>query len=144
LAGQNKGKKENTFHTHSLGVTGFLGGITFAAMILLIQSRNDIQLPSDFPPFYLDSLITGTAISSVLFIVASVGMIRVAAGEKDEDDPFSHAMATFASLGFFGLMALLPLLVWPFLLVGAIIVAIVEAIAIGIFLHYLLRRNVKA
>lgn len=142
MTGQEKDKTENTFHSHSLGVTGFLGGIAFAAMILLIQSKNDITLPSDFPSFYLDALITGTAISSVFFIVASVGMIRVAAGEKDEKDPFSEAMATFASLGFFGLMILLPLLVWPFLLVGAIFVVIIEAITIGIFLRYLPRRKV--
>jgi len=140
---KKEGNGENTFHSHSLNVTGFLGGITFAAMILLMQSKKDIPIPSNFPSFYLEALITATAISSVFFIISSVGMIRVASGEKSEDETFSKAMSVFAGLGFFGLMALLPFMILPFLWEGSLIVAGVEAVTLGIFLKYLLRRRIS-
>jgi hypothetical protein len=58
LQAKRKNNGENTFHAHSLNVTGFVGGITFAAMILLMQSKSDIPIPANFPSFYLDALIT--------------------------------------------------------------------------------------
>lgn len=137
------GGAESPFHGHSLSVTSFLGGITFAAMILLIQSRKDIAIPSEFPTFYLDLLITGTAITSVLFIVSSVGMIRIASGERKANEKFSKSMEVFAALGFYGLIALLPLLVLPFLWPGALAVGIVEGITIGIYAKYYLRKQIS-
>ncbi len=136
-------EKESSFHIHTLTVTSFLGGITFAALILLIQSKNDIAIPAGFPNYYLDGLITGTAVSTVFLVISSVGMIRTASGERSPDEPFSDAMSIFGSLGFFGIIALLPFLVLPFSIIGAIIVAMTEAITISIYLRYYLRPKLK-
>ena len=107
--------KAETFYANSLFVTTFLGGITFAAMILLIQVPNDfLSRVNNLPPYYLRVLITGAAMTSIFLIVASVGMIRVAAKEKTADHIFSNFMNLFATIGYIGLLTLFPLLLYPF------------------------------
>jgi len=132
--------KESPFHAHALNVTGFLGGITFAAMILIIESKDKFVFspPESLMPLiesipmklnYAEQLINLAAISSVLFIVSTVGLIRLAAGEKDTKDKYSRFMEYLASAGFIVLiMILLPALVLPFSLIGAIVVFIIGII----------------
>jgi hypothetical protein len=48
-----------------------------------------------------------------------------ASGEaKDEDKTFSKAMSVFAGFGFFGLIALLPFMILPFMWGESLIVAV--------------------
>jgi len=127
--------KVETFYGNTLFVTTFLGGITFAVMILLIQSpSNIISHSAHLPSYYLKLLITGAAMTSVFLIVASVGMIRVAAGEKTVDHIFSKFMNLFATIGYFGLLALLPLLLYPFSHVGAVALFLTELVLGIIFI----------
>jgi len=120
-------------------VTSFLGGITFAAMILLMQSSEKFTV--DHQPTFLlqlmypDGLILGTAIISVLFIAASIGLIRPASGVGHTEKERLHLMELLASLGFIGIMILLPLLIYPFSPYAAIIIAAVD-FAISAIIYY--------
>ncbi len=114
----------NSFHSYALGVTGFLGGITFATMVLIMQIHSEIE--------YSEWLITGTALVSVLFIISTIGMVHVAYNEKKAGENFANFIKNLATLGFFGLMIVLPFLVLPFSTGGAIMLTVIEGI-IGYF-----------
>lgn len=116
---------EGSFHSYALSVTGFLGGITFASMILLMQIQDQFE--------YGEWLITGTAIVSVFFIISTVGMVHIASNQKEAGKKFTYLMQNMANFGFFGLMALLPFILFPFSHGGAIILAVIETIVIVLF-----------
>jgi len=122
---------DKTFFSNAVGVTGFLGGITFATMVLLIQS--DTKIPNH------EFMIPGTAIISVLFIIATVGNMHVTYDSQNKNKKLKNSMGLFAEMGFFGLMIIIPSLVYPFSMYGAVVVVILEVIVIFIFLKY---RNV--
>lgn len=112
----------SSFHEYSLSVTGFLGGITFAAMVLIIESQDkyNYNIPYGIP--YPQLLITGTAIISIFFIISTVGAIRIASGEKKPKDSFSRFNTMVADAGLYGLIiALLPGLILPFSFYGAVV-----------------------
>lgn len=126
---QNLSAKENPFI--SLTVTGVLGGITFAAMILIIESKDkfEAQLPILFfnSIDYPELLIVGTAFVSVLFITATVGQIRVAAGEKNAKNLYTRFLGKLSLVGFYALVVgLLPALIFPFSLIGALFILLMS------------------
>jgi len=125
----NKGSIGSPFHALGVNATGFLGGITFATMILIIGLPTKLQ--------YSEIIISATAIVSVLFIMATLGMMRVASGIVSENTDFSKYMEGFAGAGFWGLMAILPAIVLQFSVVGGIVIIFTEAVLIIIFFTFL-------
>jgi len=120
----------NSFYSNALGVTGFLGGITFASMVLIMQITENLPLK--------EFLITGTAIISVFFIVSTIGMVHVASDPKKAGEPFAKFTQNLATIGFFGIMLVLPFLVYSFTNIGAYVLAIVES---GIIIAYVTKRG---
>lgn len=114
-----------TFFSNAVGVTGFLGGITFATMILLIQSETKVVNH--------EYMIPGTAIISVLFIISTIGNMHVSHDSQNKNNKLQYIMGFFAQLGFFGLMVIIPTLVYPFSPAGSVILVILEAIMIFLF-----------
>jgi len=121
--------KGSPFHGHAQNVTGFLGGITFAAMVLLVESNDKIS--------NADILITMTALSSMLFIFSTIGMIRVASGVNKIDSEFARLTEWLAVAGFIIFMLVLPLVVLQFSLAGGILVGVGEIFVLAIFLKRL-------
>ncbi len=119
-------------------VSSFLGGITFAAMILLMQSSDKFStVPlSSLSPLYPNGLIIGTAVTSVLFIGSSIGMIKPASGLRKTEKEHPRLAGTMADLGFLGLMVLLPFLALPFSIAGAVILVILDASMIFLLYFY--------
>jgi len=120
----------NSFHSNALGVTGFLGGITFATMVLIMQITEDLPLK--------EFLITGTAIVSIFFIVSTIGMVHVAFNPKKAGENFAKFTQNLATIGFFGIMVILPFLVYPFTNIGAYVLVVVE---VGIIIAYVTKRG---
>lgn len=108
-------------HIHEMygNATAFLGGITFTAFVLLIQSREKF--------LYADWLIPSTAIVSFFLILATFGRVNLSSTEKD-NKKLESTVAVFILIGFFGLMILIPLYIFSFNWLGALIVGIVEVI----------------
>ncbi len=128
--------KSQTFFEHSLLVTSFLGGITFAAMILLMQDQTAFHVAHWIfsPVSYSKLLIIGTAFTSVLFIISTVGLIRLGSGEKNKDDSFGKLVDGVATSGYVTLMVLLPALIFPFSKIGAYAIGFVELTLMVAFL----------
>ena len=124
----DKPSKENPFYQHSENATAFLGGITFTAMILLLEFSTNL--------IYSEILIPDTTIFSILFIMSTVSTLKMKIDNNIKDDTkFPIFVQTLGRAGFFGIMALLPVLIVEFSLVGAIVIISVEVFLITMFLY---------
>jgi hypothetical protein len=116
-----------SFHQQALLTAGFLGGISFTALVLVLQAQ------AEFTPnawgwlgaLYFLILISLMGSTSAFFVFASVAMTGLAAGRalKKRDD---FAFICFV-LGFFGVIFSLPFLLLPFNWVAALVVGIIES-----------------
>jgi len=122
------------FYGFGVGTTGFLAGITFATMVLLIQFESQLG--------FLDILITATAIISVLFIVSTLGMMRVASGQVDEKGIFSQFTSYIGSIAFLIFMGILPAILIQITFWGGILVIAIEIFVLGFFLKFAKKKNV--
>jgi len=107
-------------------VTGFLGAVTFASMILMTQFPDKLQ--------FSEILIPLTAIVSVFFIFATLG------GSIDQRNAplISQGLIKYVqvlfSLGILGMMIILPMIVYSFTWIGAIVLVAIEIIAYFLYL----------
>jgi hypothetical protein len=80
---------------------------------------------------YSELLVVVSAIISTLFIVASVGNIRIAARKIDSKSKYSGFIGIVSDIGFVGLVVvMLPAMVLPISFYGALIVFIIVIVAI--------------
>jgi hypothetical protein len=129
--------KDGKFYEYTLNVTSFLGGITIAAMILIIQSRESLFYPVpmeiirtlQISIYYPDLLIILSGGISIFFIISTVGKIRIAAGEANRSSRYNLVMTRLADTGFVLLVLLLiPGLILPFSFYGAFIIFLLSII----------------
>lgn len=117
----------NDFPALSLGILGFLGGVTITTLILVIQ------IIEKYP--YAEFLLTAIATISFLFIIASWGTIHEASNPKTKKE-FSDVLAALKMASFFGLIAIIPFLIYPFTTIGSILLGVIEIIIVLIVLKY--------
>ena len=80
---------------------------------------------------YSELLVVVSAIISTLFIVASVGNIRIAARKIDSKAKYSRFIGIVSDIGFVGLVVvMLPAMVLPISFYGSLIVFIIVIVAI--------------
>lgn len=126
---------EREFHRQTLLVSGFLGAICFAGLILVLQSdryREPIVAGISGEAYLtaLTLLLSGTCF---LLTMASVGMIRTGSGDVPLSSPLGKTIHTFFILGVMALFFIVPLLVAP---VGPVAFAGTVAIELVVFLAY--------
>ena len=121
------------WHGNYLNATTFLGGITFTALVLLIESKVKIVVAEFLTPI--------TALVSFFFIISTIGRVVLASSDEKRFKKFDDVIATFTLMGFFGLLSLIPFFVLPFTPTGAIVVGIVEIIAGLVFFWALSKSN---
>jgi len=106
-------------------VTGFLGAITFATMILLMQFPEKIQ--------FSEILIPYTAAISFFFIVTALGGSLDPSHAKKVTERFFNLVKYCYIIAFYGLIALIPALIFSFSLIGAIVLAVIMGIVLILF-----------
>lgn len=113
-------------HIDNMGITvcGFFGALTFTAMVLLMQFSEDIQ--------FSEVLIPWTATVSFFFIITTMGFVN-ANVEKSHPNRYVVLMKSCFLIGFYGLIFLIPFLVYSFTIIGAIIIGIMEIIIVIVF-----------
>ncbi|MDA4127002.1 MAG: hypothetical protein OK452_07345 [Thaumarchaeota archaeon] len=123
-------KSKREIHEQSLSTAGFLGGISFTGLVLVLSSASTFNTPVWIIPAegYFVIVATSLAITSTLFIVASLSMQQVASGTADIDSPKADFAVYCFLLGVLGFLIDLPLLLVPFTTVGAVAVVVVEII----------------
>lgn len=126
---------------HNLTICIFLGGFTFTSMTVLMQVRDNFNVDAiSAILYYPELLIDGLAAVSALFVMAVIGMSVVASGRDELKSDYGKLAFAFMIAGLLGLCVLLPLLVVPFSLAGAIAIAIIEVVGL-LMLHYLSNKH---
>jgi len=105
----------------------FLGGISFSALMLFIQSANTLK--------FVNILIPLTATISFLFVLITLGTMKTTV-HKD----FRDLIYIFTNIGMYGLMAIIPIAILSFNYYGALIVFIAEFLLTLIF-HKISKKN---
>lgn len=117
----------NNDYTHldssTITISGFFGALTFTAMILLMQFSDEIK--------YSEILIPWTAIVSFFFIIVCIGVINIGI-QKSHPDRFRYVLMFCFLTGFYGLIFVIPALVYSFTEIGAVIIFIIEIIIVVI------------
>ena len=108
----------------AITVSGFFGALTFTAMILLMQFSTEIK--------YSEILIPWTALVSFFFIIVTIGILNIDE-QKNHPDRFRHIIMFCFIMGFYGLIFVIPALVYSFTEIGAVIIFIIEIIIVVIF-----------
>ena len=123
-------KKEDisNFYGHSVSTTSFLAGITFATMVLLIDFGKDLV--------YKEPLITATAIVSMLFIISTLGMMRVASNQIAENDVFTKFAKYTGGIAFLIFMGVIPSLLIQISFFGGLVLIGLEVFILFFFLKY--------
>lgn len=118
-----------SFNPQLPNVTGFLGAITFAAMILIIQSAKELQ--------FSEVLIPSTAIVSFFFIIATLGGATDQRNSPNLTPYFKNLVKFTLFMGLFMLIFLIiPLLVYSFSEIGAVIVFVIEFIIMWLYIKH--------
>ena len=110
--------------SNAITISGFFGALTFTAMILIMQFSINIK--------FSEILIPWTAIVSFFFILSTIGFINIDV-EKKHPDRFRRIIMFCFLAGFYGLIFVIPALVYSFTVIGAIVVFFMELIILIIF-----------
>lgn len=109
--------------SNAITVCGFFGALTFTAMVLLMQFADQIKLS--------EILIPWTAIVSFFFIIVTIGLVNVNV-EKSHPNLFWYVMMFCFLVGFYGLIFVIPFLVYSFSEIGAFVIVIIEIIIVAL------------
>jgi hypothetical protein len=119
------------FHQQGILIMGFLGGIAFAGLVLVISAKTTLESPQASQTVisngfksadqYFNVLLVLLAIISVLSFYGSFAMLQVGSGRvSGKGETFFDWLALACMLGtMFGLMLLLYYLLLPFTVDGA-------------------------
>lgn len=126
----SNGDSRRLVHEQMIVVAGFLGGISFTALVLVLQSRLSFENPAWgvwARPYFitLTSLIAGV---SSLFISASVYGIAVAAGIRPPTGRHAEFADNCFTYGFPGLLLVMPLLFAPIDVVASVIILVIVVV----------------
>ena len=107
---------------------GFLGGISFSALVLVISSPKFFIPTSRLGPRVADEYfrvtITDFAVTSALFVFASIGMMQIAGGKVKAGTLFEFICSALAATGIVFFMGGLILLLAPLTNTGTGIVIV--------------------
>lgn len=115
------------FNPHVPTVSGFFGGITFATIILLMQFSENIK--------FSEYLIPLTAIISFFFIIVTIGGSLQQDTVENITTLYRHFIQVCFVIGFYGLIFIIPALVYSFNEIGAYILGGIELVVVIIFIR---------
>jgi hypothetical protein len=137
------------FSEHALTACGILGGITFTALVLIMQEEEAFALPFTIgwlSDNYVQILIGGMAGVSAAFILCVIGLVRPAAGlglyseagseEQSRREAYTNTTIHLFGLGCYGLVGMLPLLVLPFSWLAALVILVLGVLTVGMLTYY--------
>lgn len=126
----------NRFHQQNVLVMGVLGGIAFTALVLVIQSKSDFYKSAigfSSPHYYLAFLMTSLAVVSFLSIMSSVISMAILTYPEGDLVSLSWFGRLLFKLSIVGFGYLMPLLIYPFSIVGASVVFALDFAVLTIY-----------
>jgi hypothetical protein len=125
-------QRTSAIHERLLLVSGFLGGLAFTALVLILQASANFE-PSAWGiggAIYFDALIALVGGVSVIFIMASISSVGLAAGTigSETREKQNDLAGDYFVFGWLGLMVAIPLLLLPFFWGTSLVVGLFEII----------------
>jgi hypothetical protein len=118
----------------SLIVAVFIGGLTIPMLTFLIELKLPLVDTVDLfgysvgPSNYKELLIIVAGIASSLLILSVFGLKKTIVTKRAKDHWFSvFALASY-ELGLFAIMAIIPLMVFPFSVSGGYLIVVIEVV----------------
>lgn len=118
----------------SLIVATFIGGLTIPVLTFLIELKLPLVNPvnifgfSIWPSDYKEILIIVAGIACSLLILSVFGLKKTIVTRRGKDHWFSvFALASY-ELGLFAIMAIIPLMVFPFSVSGGYLIVVIEVV----------------
>lgn len=119
------GETRTDFHRLNVGVAGFLAGIMFAAMSMLIRFFGDME--------YGELLVTLTAVDCMLFTLFAFGSVKLASVRSSDAGLFTMFVKRIGSLAMWLFLVIVPLLVLQVSLAGFAVVVAIEIILVALY-----------
>lgn len=115
------------FYRQTPTVTGFLGGITFGAMILFLDSSAQFK--------YSELLTPVAAMASIFFIFATLGSIK-SSDEGKIHEYFFELIGFFTLAGLIAIMVIIPLVVYAINPMASYAIIIIESACLVCFFFF--------
>ena len=115
------------FYRLNVGMAGFLAGIMFAAMSMLIGSFEDMD--------HGDWLVALTAVDCVLFTLFAFGSVKLASVRSEDTGRFASFIQRVGTLAMWLFLAIVPLLVFQVTHVGSAAVLAAEVALVALYVH---------
>lgn len=115
------------FYRLNVGVAGFLAGIMFAAMSMLIGSFEGMK--------YGDILVALTAVDCVLFTLFAFGSVKLASVRGEDAGHFALFVQKVGEIAMWLFLVIVPLLTLQVTHVGFVAVLAVEAVFVALYIH---------
>lgn len=88
---------------NNLTICVFLGGLTFTALTLLLQNKDNFRFePVSSMLYYPELLMDGMAVVSALFIIGAIGMSVLGAGREKSKSSYGKVSSSFMIGGLIG------------------------------------------
>lgn len=115
------------FYRLNVGVAGFLAGIMFAAMSMLIRYFEGMQ--------YGDLLVALTAVNCTLFTLFAFGSVKLASVKNGDTGHFASFVQRVGTLAMWLFLVIVPLLVLQVTYVGSVAVSAVVAVLVTLYIY---------
>jgi hypothetical protein len=118
----------------SLIVATFIGGLTIPVLTFLIELRLPLVNPVNLfgfsigPGDYKELLIIVAGIACSLLILSVFGLKKTIVTKRAKDHWFSVFALGSYELGLFAIMAIIPLMVFPFSVAGGYLIVLIEVV----------------
>ena len=118
----------------SLIVATFIGGLTIPVLTFLIELKLPLVNPviifgfSIGPSYYKELLVIVAGVACSLLILSVFGLKKTIVTKRDKDHWFSVFALGSYELGLFAIMAIIPLMVFPFSVAGGYLIVLIEAV----------------
>jgi len=100
------------YFSDSISILGFLGGVTLAALVLLLEEQAAIEASTS--QLYFEFLVWFLGMVSVICVVACSLAQRVVAGWVPIGSFSWHSAYWLHNIAYLTFLASLPLVLWPF------------------------------
>jgi hypothetical protein len=131
-AGEGENNKIRKQFELLLNLSGFLGGLTFAAMVFVMQAQENFIFQN--LSYYPDILITSLAGISFTLIFSSLIQVDAVTGLESPKSKLSQLSMDMALLAWFSVLVIIRFIVLPFSLIGGVILGILE---IGVTIRFI-------
>lgn len=127
-----------TEHQNMIQVIGFLGGLIFTALVLILQFPDKYRVAFWFIPaqFYFELLVTIMALAGAISVFTSLVLAETASGLYPTTGKLGSLVRILVPLTVELFMMILPMVLWPFTKVGAAVSFGAMIVLLAIILYY--------